>query len=191
MDIVFVRHGQAEHTLCIPDSYGVVDPGLTEAGREQAERLREELPLSFNDAVIASPTRRTLQTAQIWCASSAASRFVHPSVGPRQYPLRYDFKTLRCDETMELHRISEHFSEFLPPTDVPDYIWIQGINTLPVLLFDKIAERFLAWLRRLDKSRVFVVTHDGTIASYLHYLTGVRQSRQHMPREAGWIPLKN
>ncbi|ULL15437.1 histidine phosphatase family protein [Paenibacillus sp. H1-7] len=189
MEIVFVRHGEGEHTLSIPHSYHVADPGLTELGMKQAGKLREELPLSENDAVIVSPTRRTLQTAQIWCEGSNAIRFVHPTIGPRQNPLRYDFTTLRCDETMELRRIAELYSEFLTPADVPDYIWIQGINTVPVLLFEKFAGQFLAWIRQLGKHKVYIVTHDGTIASYLQYLNGSGQSRHPVPGEAGWIPL--
>ncbi|MCS7461655.1 histidine phosphatase family protein [Paenibacillus doosanensis] len=189
MDIVFVRHGQGEHTQNIPQSYQVNDPGLTESGRRQAAELRERLPLTIDDAVIASPTRRTLQTAAIWCGDSSASRFAHPSVGPRQFPLKYDFQTLVCDRTMDRERIAAEFADFLLPPDVPDYIWLQGVNTLPIVLFETWAQQFLIWCKRLGKEKVYVVSHDGTIASYMQYITGRTLTRIDMLSEAEWFPV--
>ncbi|MDF2961205.1 MAG: histidine phosphatase family protein [Paenibacillus sp.] len=191
MEIVFVRHGHGEHMVRIPDSYNVADPGLTELGKEEAVQLRMTLPLTEEDAVIASPTRRALQTAQLWCAGTNAARFIHPAIGPRQFPNRYDFTTMPCDTTLEPPRLTELFSDFLLPGDVPAYLWLQGINTVPDLLFEKWADQFLAWCKRLDKKKVYMVSHDGTIASYMRHIQGGKLNRNVRSRQSGWIPLSD
>ncbi|TDF99226.1 histidine phosphatase family protein [Paenibacillus piri] len=170
MEVVFVHHGHGEHMVGMPDSYQIADPELTERGKKEAVRLRHVWPLTDRDAVIASPTRRALQTARLWCEGSHAARFIHPAIGPRQFPSRYDFKTMPCDANLELPSLTEQFDDFLLPADVPAFLWIQGINTAPALLFETWADQFIAWCRKLDKHRVFLVSHEGTIASYLHYL---------------------
>ncbi|OXM88188.1 histidine phosphatase family protein [Paenibacillus rigui] len=189
MELIFVSHGQAEHTMNIPASYEIEAPGLTQLGVRQAERLRASLPLTEQDAVIASPTRRTLQTARIWCEGTDALRFAHPTVGPRQFPPRYDFFTYRCDHIMEPRQIKESFSEFLPAPDVPEYIWLQGIHTAPALLFDKWSAGFLAWCGRLERRKVYIVSHEGTISSYIQRLTGTPWRRKQFIDDLDWIPL--
>ena len=63
MKVYAVRHGEielnAENRVC-----GVSNGELTERGREQAERLAEELSGISFDAVISSPQKRALQTAR-------------------------------------------------------------------------------------------------------------------------------
>jgi broad specificity phosphatase PhoE len=189
MDIVFVRHGQGEHIRSVPESYQLTNPGLTELGLQEAKSLRRTLLLTEHDAVVVSPTRRALQTAELWCIGSAVEKFVHPAIGPRQFPMRYDFTTLPCDMTYEPKRLSELFADFLLPGDVPAFLWLQGINTVPVLLFEKWAEQFIAWCNQLNKKRVFMVTHDGTIAAYMQFLQAKKQSRSGLISKIGWIPL--
>ncbi|PZE22066.1 histidine phosphatase family protein [Paenibacillus xerothermodurans] len=189
MEIIFVRHGEGEHSAQIPESYQLTDPGLTEHGIQEAKQLTSTLPLSETDAVIASPTRRTLQTAQLWCAGTNAERYVHPAIGPRQFPIRYDFTTLPCDTTFEPQRLTKLFGDFLLPNDVPAYLWLQGINTVPALLFNKWAEQFIAWCKRLNKDKVYLVTHDGTIAAYMEYLQGTKVARTAQLSQSGWVPL--
>ena len=65
--VVMLRHGVTQHTVNkIFSGSGGDDPGLTDLGREQARkaarRLAARAPI---DAVIASPLRRTRETAEI------------------------------------------------------------------------------------------------------------------------------
>jgi probable phosphoglycerate mutase len=61
MDLLLVRH--AEPTR-VEGGTGVrANPGLTERGREQAERLADWLAQEHIDAVVASPQRRARETA--------------------------------------------------------------------------------------------------------------------------------
>jgi broad specificity phosphatase PhoE len=66
MELVFIRHGQGEHTLDIPSSLQIEDPLLTNKGVEQAKLLRNQIPLTNKDIIIISPIRRMLETAFIW-----------------------------------------------------------------------------------------------------------------------------
>ena len=78
MKIVFVRHGEGEHTRDLPSSLKVLHPPLTDEGRNQAKLLQCNVPLQEADILIASPTLRTLQTATIWSAKVACQKsFIH------------------------------------------------------------------------------------------------------------------
>ncbi|MDZ4426718.1 histidine phosphatase family protein, partial [Bacillus cereus] len=83
MKIVFVRHGEGEHTTDLLESLQVFDPPLTRVGKAQAKLLQCNVPLQETDILIVSPTLRTLQTATIWSAKVACQKLVHPYVSPR------------------------------------------------------------------------------------------------------------
>ncbi|WP_339195881.1 hypothetical protein MKY27_14020 [Solibacillus sp. FSL R5-0449] len=40
MELVFIRHGEGEHTLDIPNSLHIENPSLTAKGIEQAKLLK-------------------------------------------------------------------------------------------------------------------------------------------------------
>jgi broad specificity phosphatase PhoE len=65
VELIFIRHGQGEHTLNLPDSLQIQDPSLTKEGVYQAQSLQSEITLNEKDIVIISPVRRTLETANI------------------------------------------------------------------------------------------------------------------------------
>jgi hypothetical protein len=170
MELLFVRHGEAEHRKQSSADYAVKDPKLTQSGLQYALELKKRYPLTEEDTVIAGPTVRTLQTARLWAEGTGCSRFVHPLAGPRQHPFRYDFHTLPCDYSLEPERIVQEFGDFLPASHLPTYLWLQGIHTLPKLLFTQQAERFLEWCGGLEKARVWVITHARTIQAFQELL---------------------
>lgn len=86
MKLVFVRHGEGEHTKDLPLSLQAVNPPLTGVGKKQAKLLQCDVPLQEKDILIASPTLRTLQTAAIWSAAVACQKIVHPYI-PAYFPL--------------------------------------------------------------------------------------------------------
>lgn len=86
MKLIFVRHGEGEHTTNLPDSLRTNHPYLTNKGREQALLLQENLPLCESDVLIASPTVRTIQTAALWSGQVACMKVVHPYISPRIFP---------------------------------------------------------------------------------------------------------
>jgi 2,3-bisphosphoglycerate-dependent phosphoglycerate mutase len=62
MDLLWVRHGEPERVA--PGSGAPANPGLTERGRDQAQRLAAWLALEPIDVVLSSPQRRAVETAQ-------------------------------------------------------------------------------------------------------------------------------
>ncbi|WP_240051001.1 histidine phosphatase family protein [Metabacillus litoralis] len=65
MELIFIRHGQGEHTLNIPQSLHKGDPALTSNGLLQAKGLAKEFPLSEDDILIVSPLRRNSTNSSI------------------------------------------------------------------------------------------------------------------------------
>jgi len=62
MNIVWVRHAEPER---IPAGTGVpANPPLTPTGREQAQRLADWLAHERVDAIVSSPQRRAIETAE-------------------------------------------------------------------------------------------------------------------------------
>ncbi|WP_345742184.1 histidine phosphatase family protein [Cytobacillus gottheilii] len=55
LELVFIRHGQGEHTLNLPYSLYTTDTSLTKEGIIQARELRTQFPISEDDIVIISP----------------------------------------------------------------------------------------------------------------------------------------
>ena len=183
MEVVFIRHGQGEHTLDIPDSLHIVNPELTKAGEDQARSLRAEWPLSSEDIIVTSPTTRTLQTASIWSQVSDSTKYVTPWIGPRMFPQKQDWRTLPCDRILQKKKMSVRFPGFHGIGGR----WKEGINTIPEADFEKVASHFIEWCKRQGKKRVFVVTHDGTMTSYRAFLRGENLTREDFPKEIGWM----
>lgn len=112
MDLTFVRHGQELHTLNTPDSLLIKDPSLTPEGMEQAKLLKYHLPLSGNDLIVVSPTRRTLETALLWSNGTQCEKMISPMVSPRLFPQKAEGHTLPCDEMMGAEDMEKEFSDF-------------------------------------------------------------------------------
>jgi len=62
MDLLWVRHGEPARVA--PGSGVPANPGLTERGRDQAQRLAAWLAVERVDVVLSSPQRRAVETAQ-------------------------------------------------------------------------------------------------------------------------------
>jgi len=63
MQLYLIRHAQSQNNA-LPESQRVEDPGITEVGRQQAERLAERVAGLGLTKLITSPFRRTLQTVK-------------------------------------------------------------------------------------------------------------------------------
>ncbi|MFE3575710.1 phosphoglycerate mutase family protein [Lysinibacillus sp. NPDC059133] len=189
MDLVFIRHGQGEHTLDIPKSLQIKDPSLTPKGEKQAKLLRNQFPLTNDDILIISPIRRTLQTAFIWSENIDCRKIVSPLVSPRLFPIFPDKNTLPCDKIIDLEIIQKDFSTFEIETNVPQDLWSNGINVMPENKFIKIAEDFIMNCKLLQKEKIYIVSHDGTITAYRQLISGQSLSRKDFPSETGWFQI--
>lgn len=67
MKIYFVRHGQTDANVAMTNGQSAkeLDVPLNITGKEQAENLSEQLKNVKFDAIISSPLKRALQTAEI------------------------------------------------------------------------------------------------------------------------------
>lgn len=82
--MLLVRHGQSEfnvHYNRTGIDPGIRDPGLTEEGRAQAERAAATLAPHAPERIIASPYRRTIETASIIADQLGLPITVDPLIG--------------------------------------------------------------------------------------------------------------
>ncbi|PEU69884.1 histidine phosphatase family protein [Bacillus paramobilis] len=185
MKLVFVRHGEGEHTKDLPSSLQVLHPPLTNEGRNQAKLLPCNMPLQETDILIASPTLRTLQTATIWGEKVACQKIAHPYVSPRIFPYREGAKTLPCDHIVDQEMIENLLPHFLIEKSTNKQLWTEGINTISVNSFQQIVDEFLLWCYELGAERICIVSHDGTITAYRQYLQKVVLTRSDFLKETG------
>ncbi|MCA0972533.1 phosphoglycerate mutase family protein [Halobacillus litoralis] len=187
MELVFIRHGQGEHTLDTPESLQIPDPSLTERGKEQARALQDDFTLTEDDLIVVSPVRRTLQTADIWSRPFPCKKVVHPLVSPRMFPQKEGAPTLPCDRMLDRETIQSDFPAFQIAEPVPESLWNEGINTMEEESFRRWAEEWLKWCEAQHPDRLYVVSHDGTITSYRQYMSGKSLTRNDFPKETSWF----
>ncbi|QDP39522.1 histidine phosphatase family protein [Radiobacillus deserti] len=189
MEFVFVRHGQGEHTLDIPNSLHISDPSLTEEGINQAKALREQLPLSPTDVLICSPVRRTLETMEIWSKGIDCKKIVSPLVSPRMFPQIPEGKTLPCDKMLSEETIKADFPDFHLDEEAESEWWIKGINKMSEEEFNLRGKAFIKRCKLMGTRRIFIVSHDGTITSYRKFITGNEFTRGDFPKETGIVKV--
>jgi len=181
--LIFIRHGQGEHTLNLPESLHLSNASLTIQGRMQAKNLRSTLPLTPEDVLIVSPTLRTLQTASIWSENMECDRVVHPLVAPRIFPARLAATTLPCDELLDLERLRYEFPDFVLAPNLTSSLWSTGINVLSEDEFNLLTEEFIGFCRSFQRERIYIITHDGTITSYRQKISGQQLTREDFLQE--------
>ncbi|WP_242212298.1 phosphoglycerate mutase family protein [Bacillus cereus group sp. BfR-BA-01383] len=185
MKLVFVRHGEGEHTKDLPSSLQILHPLLSGEGRNQAELLQYDVPLQETDILIASPTLRTLQTATIWSTKVACQKIVHPYVSPRIFPYREGTETLPCDRIVDQEMIKKLFPHFSIEKGRDKLLWQEGVNTISENSFQRIVDEFVSWCSEIRAERICIVSHDGTITAYRQYLQKVVLARSDFLKETG------
>lgn len=180
---------RGRYTLNLPSSLHKRNPPLTKKGMDQAKKLKDRFPLSTQDIVFISPLVRTMQTAMLWADGVDCRKIVTPYVSPRMFPLLSNKKTLPCDVIMEKENILHAFPSFELDDNPPVALWKEGFNTATERDFTRYAEEFLANCSRLEKEKIYIVSHDGTITSYRQLITGRQLSRDDFPKETGWFRI--
>jgi broad specificity phosphatase PhoE len=181
MDIVFVRHGHGEHLLDYPNQLNTLHPGLTSQGEDQVNQLRGRLTIVADDLIIASPTKRTIQTARILTGSNRF--YVSPLVGPRMFPQNPEFPELVCDRIYSKDELGALFDN-IEILDLGLDCWNGEMNRMEQPRFEEYAKQLLEWCREMVE-RVVIVAHDGTIQSYRMLLGEHGLTRKDFLGEAG------
>lgn len=133
--------------------------------------------------MIISPLRRTIETALNWTRGVNCRRIIHPSVGPRMFPLLSEDKAYGCDQPLSTEIIKKEFPQ-LEIEDVKQMNWKKGINSISNEGFSELAQQFIAWCKGMNKEKIYIISHDGTITSYRQYL-GENVTRDHFLDDTG------
>lgn len=186
MEIVFVRHGHAEHLNDYPNQLNMLHPGLTDQGKMQVNQLRTRIIVHRDDLILVSPTRRTIETA---CLLTDHDHFtVTPLVGPRMFPQNPKFPVLLCDTIYNKNEILSMYKH-MRTLDFDEDYWKSGINQMEPSLFEKYARQLLHWAKN-NYERAFIISHDGTITNYRILLGETRLAREDFLGEAGLYKMK-
>lgn len=187
MELIFIRHGQGEHTLNLPTSLKLQNPALTETGISQAMSLQQKFPLTESDIIVVSPSKRTLHTTSIWSGHVNCRKVVNPLISPRMFPQQPGSSTFPCDDMLCKDAIQEEFPTFLIESGLSEKLWTSGINTMPEREFHVLAQGFLEWCGQQSVERIYIVSHDGTITSYREVIRNENLTRHDFLTDAGWI----
>lgn len=181
MELIFIRHGYGEHLLEYPNRLNTLHPGLTDYGRMQVNQLKEHINILSNDLIIVSPTKRTIETAQL--LTQSFNFYVSPFVGPRMFPQNPELPFLLCDQAYT----KEEVIDLYPETLILDFDlknWGEGINRINQEVFENYANRLLDWSRDNER-RTIIISHDGTITNYRIFLGEKGLTREDFLGEAG------
>jgi len=162
MEVLWIRHGEPER---IAPGTGVrADPRLTAAGREQAERLAEWLAVEQVDAVLSSPLRRAIETAQP--IADAVGREVEPFEGI----VEYDVDSDHYIPTEELRVTKDERW-----TAMVEGRWDEFGAELPEIFRARVDEAVNAIVDRFAGQRVAAVCHGGVINVAIGSVLGIAQ----------------
>jgi glucosyl-3-phosphoglycerate phosphatase len=171
--VILVRHAESEWNRLFSQTRidpMIPDPALTEAGRRQAAHLIEQIAAEGVMRLIASPYRRTLETATIVGSALGLAITVEPLVRERCM--------FSCDQGTPASRLPEHWPG-LDFSHLEERWWGDGEESEV-----SIAGRAAAFRARMtalpDRSRVAVITHWG----FIRALTGEEVANASLVRVA-------
>lgn len=186
MEIIFIRHGHGEHLDDYPNRLNTLHPSLTEYGKFQVTKLRNEIKIDPDDLVLVSPTKRTIETATI--IKNDMDFIISPLVGPRMFPQNPELPFLACDYILSKTEITKQYGD----TEILDFCldcWEEGINRIEQDIFEEYAEQLLDWIEKSYK-KIFIISHDGTITNYRILLGEKGLTRKDFLGEAGVYRMK-
>lgn len=181
MEIIFIRHGHGEHLEDYPNRLHTLHPGLTELGRMQVSQLRGQFEWTNDDLILASPTKRTIETAHVLTNSN--DFMISPLVGPRMFPLNPELPTFRCDQIYSKVELAVHHHG-IKILDLGLDCWREGINRIDQKAFETYALELLSWCQERH-NRLIIISHDGTITNYRMLLGEHGLTRENFLGEAG------
>src|SRR5690606_35903154 len=110
-----------------------------------------------DDLIVVSPTKRTIQTAELLIQSN--DFLVSPVVGPRMFPQDPELPFLICDQIY----LRDEIVGFVEEARILDFgltDWREGINRIDKEQFEYYGKQFLKWCTSNGK-RIYIISHDG------------------------------
>lgn len=156
-----IRHAQGYHNLSREgeDCEQYPDPDLTKRGREQCERLRDDFPYHDQiDFIMASPIRRTIQTALIGLAPAIENKGLKILLTPRAQ----ETSSKPSDTGSSLSKLKEEFGNKI---DTRRMVNAWNSNEGEWSMNNECIERHIVELRHfiqgLDCEQAVLVAHGG------------------------------
>jgi broad specificity phosphatase PhoE len=159
MQLILVRHAQPVHEH---NPEGPADPGLSELGRWQAQRLCDWLALEPIDHIVTSPKRRAIETVSAVIAATGAEHLV-------------------VDGLDEIDRLSKtYFPTELLPTEGGEYWdailrrdW-EAIGWDPPEVFHgRVVSAWQSIIEQRPGDRVLVACHGGVVRRIVSHLLDI------------------
>jgi len=163
MELVLVRHGEP-HRVGAGEVDGPADPGLTERGWQQAERLAAWLATEPVDAVITSPLRRARETAEPLSVALGLTPTLDDGVS------EYD---AAANEYIPIEELRAAKDERWYATIEGRWADVGGMD--PAEFQRRVVPSVEAIVQRSAGKRVVVVSHGGVINVYLAHVLGIER----------------
>jgi len=156
-----VRHAQGYHNLDKDgvDTEQIRDPDLTDRGREQCERLREDFPFQDKiDCILASPIRRTIQTALIGFQPAIEKRGLKLLLTP----MAQETSDKPSDTGSELDKLQKEYGNRIDARRMTsDWNTNKGQWHMDWVSIEKHAVELRQYISGLDCENVVLVAHGG------------------------------
>lgn len=168
-----IRHAQGFHNLTKEDidCEQIPDPDLTDRGREQCERLREEFPFQDQiDLIMASPIRRTIQTALIGLAPAIEKRGLKILLTPRAQ----ETSSKPSDTGSSLSTLKAEFGDKIDVERMTQ-AWNsnEGEWSMDTASIEEHVRELRRFIHTLDCKQAVLVAHGG-VSLYDYFLTHKR-----------------
>ena len=161
MELVLVRHAEPMR-IAAGEVEGPADPGLTDRGRHQAERLAAWLASEGVDAIVTSPLRRARETAAPLATATGLDPLVDDGVS------EYDAAS---GEYIPIEELREAKDERWYATIEGRWADVGGVD--PHEFQRQVVPAVEAIIERFTGQRIAVVSHGGVINVYLAHVLGI------------------
>lgn len=181
------------------DCEQIPDPDLTRRGREQCERLREEFPYHDQvDFIMASPIRRTIQTAVIGLAPVIEKKGLKIVLTPRAQ----ETSSKPSDTGSPISKLEEEFGDKIDTRRMTES-WNsnKGEWSMDTEYIERHVVELRHYIHNLNYEHVVLVAHGGvslltllplcfsrllTMSKFMHYFTEDWSDCPGMENETGW-----
>ncbi|HBT81138.1 hypothetical protein A2757_02430 [Candidatus Giovannonibacteria bacterium RIFCSPHIGHO2_01_FULL_48_47] len=150
MKLYFVRHGETNSNL--QKSVVSFNDQLTELGRKQAQELAERIAHVSIDVMIASPHKRTKETAEIIARKINKDVQETTLLGEKKWPSEIEGKLLKDPEVEKVFDLLKERNN----TD-PNWHYSDEENFLDI---KKRAKLFIKYVSELPAKNILAVSHE-------------------------------
>lgn len=180
--VYFIRHAEAEHNIGSPPDYTLPDPRLTSTGVQQAQRIRDAIPLDALanvQLIVTSPMQRAIQT----CLYAFRSQIDWGNVQVEVLADLQETSLLPCDVGSSREQLREIFPELDKELAGLAEGWQRksACDCQPEAVKER-SKRVLKWLMNRPERVIVCITHNGL----LHRLLGDDLWTEHGERPTGF-----